>query len=62
MLVEVFFTCAVVTIHKAGYVGFGLAGYQMRRAKLFQHTIVIILIDLPLVIDPTAGEAEGKEK
>lgn len=23
------FTCAIVTVHKAGYVGFGLTGYQI---------------------------------
>lgn len=46
------FTCAIVTVHKAGYVGFGLTGYQMGRTKLFQNPIVVILINLPLVIDP----------
>lgn len=56
------FTCAIVTINKAGYVGFGLAGYQMWRTELFQHAIVIVLINLPLVVDPEQGAVTKRKK
>lgn len=57
-----FFTCAVVTVHQTGDVGFGLAGYQMWGAELFQYTVVVVLINHPLVIDPKEGEERRKEK
>lgn len=53
---KIIFTCSIMTIHKTGYVGFGLAGYQMWRTEFFQDTIVIILINLPLVVDPTENK------
>lgn len=57
-----FFTCAIVTVHQTGDVGFGLAGYQMWGAELFQYTIVVVLINHPLVIDPKEDEERRKEK
>lgn len=51
-----------MTVNQAGDVGFGLAGHQMWRAELFQHTIVFILIDHPLVVDPGGiPKAEKKQ-
>ena len=46
------FTCAIVTVHQAGDVCLGLAGHQVRGAELLQHAVVVILVDLPLVVDP----------
>ena len=51
-VVDQVFTCAIVTVHQAGDVCLGLAGHQVRGAELLQHAVVVILVDLPLVVDP----------
>lgn len=45
------FTCSIVAINQTGDVGFGLAGYQMGRAELFQDTVVVVFINFPLIVD-----------
>lgn len=45
------FTCSVVAINQTGDVGFGLAGYQIGRAELFQDTVVVVFINFPLIVD-----------
>lgn len=48
-----------VVYTKAGHVCFGLAGQQVSWTEL-QYTIIIVLMNVPLVRDPT--EIEGKER
>lgn len=52
-------TCSVVAINQTGDVGFGLAGHQMGRTELFQDAVVIVLVNLPLIVD--SGGREGGE-
>lgn len=40
-----------MTVNQTGDVGFGLAGYQMRRTELFQDTVVVVFINFPLIVD-----------
>ena len=50
------FTCAIVAVDQACDVGFGLTGHQVRWTELFQHPVVFVLINLPLIIDPRECE------
>lgn len=51
-----------MTVNQTRYVGFGLAGHQVRRAELLQNAVVLVFIDLPLVIDPTEATRRTSEK
>nr|KAF6471668.1 hypothetical protein HJG59_011040 [Molossus molossus] len=43
---------AIVAIHKADDVCFGLTVHQVMRTEFLEYSIVLILINFPLVINP----------
>ena len=55
-------TCAIVAVDQAGDVGFGLTSHQVRWTELFQHPVVVVLINLPLIIDPRWCEEERPQR